>query len=118
MRPCTTSVWLAHDETDGRPYLDKDGWGIEKSLYAGVLESMSNDRTNGRLAQKSTDRSFAAQKHPTTGAARPTMLQVLCNRFASICWERKCSSLATFTLDAYLADTPVNIIKIEKGYFA
>ena len=45
-----------------------------RGLYAGALESVSNDRTNGTLAQKSTDRSFAAEKQPTTGAVRPTVL--------------------------------------------
>ena len=88
-----------------------------RGLDAGALESMSNDRTNGTLAQESTDWSFSAQKQPPTGAVRPTVLQVLCNRLANICWERKYGSLITFSSDGHLTAIPINIVKLEKGYF-
>jgi len=41
-----------------------------RGLDAGALERMPNDRSNGTLAQKAADGSFAAQEHATTEATR------------------------------------------------
>jgi hypothetical protein len=55
-------------------------WGMD----TGALERMPNDRSNGTLAQKATDGSFAPQKHATTGAARSAVPQVRRDRLADI----------------------------------
>ncbi len=89
-----------------------------RGLDAGTLERMLNDRSNSTLAQKTTYGSFAAQKHATTGAARASVAQVSRDRCADIRRKRKGSSLMAFASDAHLSDTPVNILKLEKGHFA
>jgi hypothetical protein len=87
-----------------------------RGLDAGALERMPNNRSNTTLAQKATDGSFAAQKHATTGAARPSVAQVRGDRRPDIDRQRKGGSMAAFALDADLSCVPVNIFKLEKSH--
>ena len=56
-----------------------------RGLDASAPERMPNDRSYGTLTQESADRSPSAQKHTTTGAARPPVSQVHRDRLADIC---------------------------------
>ena len=87
-----------------------------RGLDAGALERMPNNRSNTTLAQKATDGSFAAQKHATTGAARPSVAQVCGDRRPDIGRQGKGGSMTAFASDADLSCVPVNIFKLEKSH--
>jgi hypothetical protein len=89
-----------------------------RGLDPGALERMPDDRSNGTLAQKSADGSFAAQKHATTGAAGAAVAQVDGARRTDIPRKRKGGSVTAFASDAHLSGIPINIFKLEKGHFA
>jgi hypothetical protein len=88
-----------------------------RGLDAGALERMPNERSNGRLAQKATDRSFAPQKQATMSAARAPAAQIRRDRLADIHGEGQRGSVTAFPPDAHLSGLPVNIVKLEKGHF-
>ena len=89
-----------------------------RSMNAGTVERMSDDRSNATRAQKAADRAFAAQKHATARAARASVAQVGGDCSADIRWKGECGSLIAFTSDAHLSSVPVNILQLEKGHFA
>lgn len=89
-----------------------------RSWDAGAVERMPNDRSNGTLAQKAADGSFAAQKHATVSAARAAIAQVGGERCADIRRKGKSGSLIALASNTQLSGVPVDIVKLEKSYFA
>ena len=90
----------------GRQRVTKLMGARRRSLDAGALERMPNDRSNGTLAQKAADGSLAAQKHATAGAARAAVAQVRRDRRADLRREGKGGSLTAFPSDAHLCRRP------------
>ena len=101
----------------GRQRVAKLMGACRRSLDAGALERMPNDRSNGTLAEKTAGGRLAAQKHATIRAAWASTAQIRRDRLADIHGERQRGSVTAFPSDAHLSRLPVKIVKLEEGHF-